>query len=1443
MPKPSSRTRVLRGEKHLQSYTQSKPETITPLRPISQPNSVLNNGFNLVQDAAAITRDIAEILEKVPYLKGAAGVVAQILKIREELATNKQRCEEIIDRVYSQHQRLVHAVDSLASYTLDAFNPLALDLDEYRRLLEDLQEELVHFTRAKRHSWFNRTLQRTKVAGDLEHLDRSLQDFHQAFTFKRLVSMAQDALDQRIAILIAHVDPQVPFDPMGQDPPGCLPQTRLDILANIEQWFETPESSQVYLIYGHPGTGKTAIARSVCLRLAGNHDGYLGATFFCRRQDAAGHTCRVLWRRIAAGIMRRHPDIARAFASAFPRTLPDVENLSIEHLFDTILVTPIRTGHSGDKPLVVVIDALDEFGGLASDNAIRRELIQSLALWIRLSSNCRLFLTSRKEGDVQNLLNLEPSCVSTLHVGRHVTSQSSADIRLFLSTEFKSIRKRYKSLPNTWPASADLDQLVSSAAGLFIWASTLCKITRDDPDQLDVTLGTLRRGSQAGTIDSLYHSILSSRFSTAEDSSFFKLISGCIATSIVPLSASTLSQLMDLKGHKVEAICQCILSVLEIQPFLSFLHQSFVDFLIGPACPDQWRCNVPLQHEVMLIACITIVNSDQLHFDMGGMATSFGINDDYPTMRKRIPKHVRYACRWFGVHIANCTPDVELVNSVKTFLQTKLLFWLEVLSIEKAMGAGVYTLKILGQWLQIHDSSLLPNTQDALSFIRMFGQAITLSYPQIYLSGLPFSPAQSTISINFIPLFSNMLRLQSGPSIHWPRSQASLLGHLDVILCVCYSPTGHHIVSGSADRTVRHWDAHTGLPWGEALIGHSDVVFSVAYSPDGRFIASGSGDNTIRFWHSDTNQPLGNPLLGHSEPVSSIAFSPDGHFIVSGSYDYTVRVWDIRSGQQLGAPLLGNTSEVSSVCVSLDRGYVISGSQNGMICVWRVEDGLEIHKDRHAHSNAIWSVITSPNGKYIASASRDGTIAIWDFQSLSQVKALRGHTAGVRSISFSPDGHRIVSGSQDGSICFWDVETGQASASPLRSDGDEFFSVAFSPDGHHIVSGSSDCAVQIWDSEPIFNEVRGHTEYVASVAFSPDGQRIVSGSYDTTICLWDAATGNLINKPFHVNGHSGTIWSVSFSSDGEQIDAGSSLPLSQSYSHSHIISTVAFSPDGNKIVFGSSEDPLVCVWEIGSSSIKAFTGHTDCVSSVAFSPDGQRIISRSWDKTLRLWDAKTGSLIGEPLQGHSDVVYSVSFSFDGRKIVSSSRDMSIRIWDAGIGHPIGRPLFGHTDWILSVSFAPDGRSVVSGGWDSTVRLWDVESGSQIGEPFRGSTNTVNCVAFSPDGTHVVSASDATTLQLWTPFLGSLPIDPGFSFVKQLAVPGHQQQLPTMFLVEDGWVVSDQKERLFWIPSDARRLVQAFGCENVLGATTMQLDFGSFSYGEDWVKCYIAPQGN
>src|SRR5438093_13584353 len=62
-------------------------------------------------------------------------------------------------------------------------------------------------------------------------------------------------------------------------------------------------------------------------------------------------------------------------------------------------------------------------------------------------------------------------------------------------------------------------------------------------------------------------------------------------------------------------------------------------------------------------------------------------------------------------------------------------------------------------------------------------------------------------------------------------------------------------------------------------------------------------------------------------------------------------------------------------------------------------------------------------------------------------------------------------------------------------------------------------------------------------------------------------------------------------------------------------------------------------------------GHTSLVISLAYCPDSKTLASGSVDKTIRLWDVKTGK-IQATLKGDTDPVYSLAYSPDGKTLAS-----------------------------------------------------------------------------------------------------------------------------------------------------------------------------------------------
>lgn len=152
---------------------------------------------------------------------------------------------------------------------------------------------------------------------------------------------------------------------------------------------------------------------------------------------------------------------------------------------------------------------------------------------------------------------------------------------------------------------------------------------------------------------------------------------------------------------------------------------------------------------------------------------------------------------------------------------------------------------------------------------------------------------------------------------------ATFDGHKDSVTAL--ATTGNAIVSGSNDKTLRHWDLGSGkciqsidltialkmVPqsvsklditpsFNTPLIGGADCIDNA--------LVTGTKDGIVYLWDLRIGRVVGS-LEGHRGPITSLKYM--GSELITGSMDKSTRIWDLRMGSV--AELLSFEKEVVSV--------------------------------------------------------------------------------------------------------------------------------------------------------------------------------------------------------------------------------------------------------------------------------------------------------------------------------------------------------------------------------------------------------------------------------------------------------------------------------------------------------------------------------------------------
>ncbi|OCH92092.1 WD40 repeat-like protein [Obba rivulosa] len=295
-----------------------------------------------------------------------------------------------------------------------------------------------------------------------------------------------------------------------------------------------------------------------------------------------------------------------------------------------------------------------------------------------------------------------------------------------------------------------------------------------------------------------------------------------------------------------------------------------------------------------------------------------------------------------------------------------------------------------------------------------------------------------------------------------------------------------------------------------------------------------------------------------------------------------------------------------------------------------------------------------------------------------------------------------------------------------------------------LFTGSKDHTVREWDLRTggVVRVIDGiHESSVLSI--SVNNGLLASGGSDRRVAVWDLTKNELVKI---IDDHLDSVLCVRFDDEGRRLVTCSKDRTVRTYLLPHII-----------------PQQVLC-------------DHRAAVNAVSISPT--HIVSASGDRSMRLWDAETGTLLRTFENHHGRGIASIDFK--PPFILSGSSDKHLRLLDistsqgwstspeldtratvpslapagicesCGTGTGIADRLGtlgrqrAHEDLVRSVALNTD--FVVSGSYDFTVKLWDRQTGALVADLAGGHTGRIFCVGF--DCTKIVSCGEDQRICIW-----------------------------------------------------------------------------------------------
>lgn len=493
---------------------------------------------------------------------------------------------------------------------------------------------------------------------------------------------------------------------------GLLQDSYRWVLNNpdFQQWRGNPESRLLW-IKGDPGKGKTMLLCGIINELERDSTTDVChrnvAYFFCQATDSRINNATAVLRGLIYLLLDQQPSLLSHVRSEYDRageTLFQDANTwdALSRIFTNILRDPSL------RKTNFLIDALDE---------CVTDLPQLLDLIAQKSSGyprVKWIVSSRNWPEIEERLE---TATEKARLSLELNAQSvTAAVNVYIRHKvlYLSRLKQYDSKTET----AVQDYLSSNANGTFLWVALVCQALADPNVRKRHSLAKLRKFPPG--LDSLYARMME-QIGHSEDADLCKQILAVATIVRRPVSLDELTSLVEMPDdvsddlgslEEIVKLCGSFLTLRE--QTIYFVHQSAKDFLLGKASDKtankasqdafDWVFPSGIENVDYIIFSTSVdTMSTILRRDMYGLGAPGLMIDNVRVLDPDPLGTVRYSCVYWVDHLCHSVSGTNIHQDdilqddkvVHTFLKTKYLYWLEALSLLRAMPEGVIAIRQL----------------------------------------------------------------------------------------------------------------------------------------------------------------------------------------------------------------------------------------------------------------------------------------------------------------------------------------------------------------------------------------------------------------------------------------------------------------------------------------------------------------------------------------------------------------------------------------------------------------------------------------------------------------------------------------------------------------------------------------------------------------------------